>query len=302
MESYFLFRLMSFIFLGIPNFVAHSCGSFILYSMYKKGEQNILPLYIMNLSCSEIAWNITVSIDLLIGYLGSENTKNASVLLFLGTGVVVYLSYVYITINRLLEVVLNIRYIVLWNERKAKTQIAITWVVCHLSGILIVSLTKHSTSQYLKTVRIYYTYFVTPLNIIFLCLVVLAYTFLFVKYRGSLVTPVTVAVTYRPPTIWSTFRRSNFYTVVLLTLSYVVLVVVPSFIITINLNDVAPGKSKMNWLIYDVVVRLSCLVDAWIYISLQPKVRQRLLRMLGGFRFCRRNEVADQRTSVTYIR
>ena len=54
------------------------------------------------------------------------------VLIFMFTGVspVFYLTIVYITVDRLLAASLSLKYSAYWEESKAKTLVASTWLVC----------------------------------------------------------------------------------------------------------------------------------------------------------------------------
>ena len=284
--DYLLLRLLSFILLGLPNIVGHTFGCYVLYFVYKNREPKILPLYISSLSFAEVLWNIAISLDLLLEYLGHQNARNFVIILSTCFAGVVYMSYLYITLNRFLEVVLNLRYPIYWNEHKAKVLIFVTWIVCLLFSTLMTLLSLKTSFGYVRVLRIHLTYVAAPAKVLFLLIVIPIYIFLFLKFRKCRIGPTTLADVPPQPSLWSTFRHSTFYTAVLLTFSYAFFMVVPTYVIRHHLHTSSYTSTHIDRrkllvrLLFDLVVRLCCLLDVWIYVSTEKHVRQKFWKVL----------------------
>ena len=66
---------------------------------------------------------------------------------FTSAAMVYYLSMFYITFDKLLEVILNIRLPVYWNVEKAKVLLLVTWVAGTLFGFSIGNLMEFNIHQ-----------------------------------------------------------------------------------------------------------------------------------------------------------
>ena len=57
--------------------------------------------------------------------------------MFAGISIVYYLDMIYLTIDKFLQILLNIKYHLYWNETKAKWLLAVTWL---FAGLLVIIL------------------------------------------------------------------------------------------------------------------------------------------------------------------
>ena len=300
--NYFFLRFLSFIFLGLPNIVGHTVGCYVLYSAYRNREQKILLFYILSLSFTEILWNVMLSLHLLLDYVGYQEAMKFVGVLSAGVSGMVYMCYLYIALNRLLEIVLNIRYSIYWNEQKAKSLVFVTGTSCFLFSTLMAVMSLRPSFGYVRTIRIFYMYIEPPAKALFLLIVIPIYIFLFQKFRKCR-TALPSLTDVPHPSLWSTFCHSKFYTAVLLTFSYALFMVVPTFVIrhhVLSSKYTSSGRKKLSLrLLFDIVVRLSCLLDVWIYLSTEKYVKQRFWKVLRRYAWCRNQKIhciADTRT------
>ena len=118
-------------------------------------------------------------------------------------------------------------------------------------------------------------------NTVFLCVAVLTYAFIFIKYKQSRLPPVPYPAVSRPCEMnaFRIFKRSRFYIPVLLITTYIFFMCVPAFVQTVH---VAMGNGHDYDVIINNVLRIlwsmSYLMDAIIYIFLKKSVR-RLLKL-----------------------
>ena len=132
------------ILLTIINLVFHSTGIFLLRRLKKNGGESVQNIYIQNLSISELVLNLAVMVDR-FSKLFPRSAKVADILsiihyyllilVFTGIVLVYYLIMFYITSDKMLEVLLNLKYTVYWGENKAKQLMTLTWVVGLVMGL-----------------------------------------------------------------------------------------------------------------------------------------------------------------------
>ena len=99
-----------------------------------------------------------------------------------------YLIMFGITVDRVLEIRLNIRYHLYWNGRKTKKMIQFTFLILNIIYItyLVLLLVQKSSSLPLEVFRYYYTYMAPVFDGLFVITAVTSYSYIFIKiYRNS---------------------------------------------------------------------------------------------------------------------
>ena len=151
---------------------------------------------------------------------------------------VYFLVMIYMTLDKLFDIYLNIKYHLYWSEFRAKNLLLLTWLVTICSAV-VACMGHHFTGFAVHEVLDLYVY--PTFDVIFLVIAIITYTFIFHKYKQSRLPPVILS--RRSSMVvcvktWKVFKQSRFYIPLLLTVTFIVFMVVPEFI---NLSRVANG-------------------------------------------------------------
>ena len=189
-----------------------------------------------------------------------------------------FVIMIYVTADRLLAVLLNMKYNVLWSVNKTKYTLIVTWVVCITLGVIVSLLYELFNLHY----ESYITYVHGVFDIGFIILALVTYGVLFSKYKNSLsmqTRNTECGQSDRRQSLFEVFRQSNFYISVLLITTFLLLVAVPDIIISVNLiayNSTTEFSRHACVMLF----LLSHTSDACIYILLQKKVRELIIKKL----------------------
>ena len=280
--------------LNIMNLILHSLGTWLLIYIHRNGSGTAQQIFLINLGFCEALMNLLECIRRALGmaHLSATGSRviqciNEYILIVMFTGIslVYYLDMIYLTFDRLCDILLNIKYHNYWNEVKARWLLIVTWVIGILLSVTISLM--HRFTDYIWQ-DAFFKYFFPTLEFAFVILAVITYGFIFHRFK----------VTRAPPTccieqlsLYQVFRKSRFYISVLIILTFLIFMVIPDliylFVGIINGNE-TETLSVCCWISYAV----SNLLDAWIYIYMQPEIRNLLLRKV----FRRRNEKDLQRS------
>ena len=301
--------------LNVTNVCLHGIGIYLLVCLQKVGEPSIQNMFILNLSVSELLMNATEILRrcfllILLDSLRSSTIEKIkhylSIIMFTGISVVFYMNMVYITLDRLLHIALNIRYRVYWSTAKAKCLLQITWIVGMLT-CLCISIVDVFTN--FKWEPLFYIYFYPIMEFAFVLLAVTTYFFIFQKYKKSY--RVSSQRTKNVPTdkkaesSFRIFQKSRFFVPVLLILTFIIFMLIPD-LIYLFVGVIKKNKSDILlascWISYAV----SNAVDACIYIFMQDPVKKllwkkvrRLLELVFNIREYEQNE--DELLTLTPI-
>ena len=275
----FLMLLYSFI------AIIHSLGSYILLSIYKNGTQSVNQLYIISLSISELLISILHFLNRLIACHAEKGTHNVDVNFYIlscetGICIIYYLNMFYITIDKLMEILLNIRYPIYWNEEKAKTLLMVTWflgIIFSLSMIFALTFASfHNENSFSK-------YFYPTIDFMFLAIALLTYGFIFNKFKHTRTSPTG----NKHKSLFNVFLNSKFYISVLLISTFLLFTIVPDliFMLCITINGNISEDVRVTCYIFYAISYVS---DAWIYIIIQKSVRTRFQRICRNLKnwFC----------------
>ena len=224
---------------------------------------------------------------------------NVYILIFMFTGIsfVYYCDMIYLTLDRLLDIVLNIRYRLFWNEMRARMLLLATWILGICLSVTISLLCYFINFNWEDA---FFTYFYPTLEFSFIVLAFVTYSFIFHKYKQTRGAPKVVGSRYntrRRGSTVETFRNSRFYISVLIILTFLVFMVVPDltyFFVGVIYGNTSDTLAVCCWISYAV----SNLLDAWIYIFLQPSVRRLMWKKLGLTKSRRTSEVLPRRALI----
>lgn len=302
--------------LGLINCILHSIGIYLMRCVQRQGQLRIHHVYLVSLSSSELLMNFLDVIKISISY--HQNSSNTITQItyyiilvqFTGAAIVFHFSMIFITVDRLLEILLNIKYPIYWNEDKAKRLLIALWVVSLIITIIVALCQKYLDFQW---ENYFFTYFFPIIEFFFIGLALATYLFIFKKFnttrfpafnlpvlRRTRIAPAPddladssndASVSPRPEQFRQlrqrrssiqVFRKSKFFIPVLLILTFLIFIVGADMIM---LFVVVMGGNNSQWLSVTLQISysLSNLLDAWIYIFLEPELKSLLVRKIKAF-------------------
>ena len=272
--------------LNIINVFLHSTGIYLLYCLYKRCRYKIQQLYLINLSIGECLMNLFEALKLFRLFVsvsnGTAHTLDRfidylSIVQFTGIAIVIYCVMIYITLDRLLDISLNIKYSVYWDEYKAKYLLILTWVLSAIYNLTTCLMYRFVEFDWKASA---YKYIFPTFEFSFVVLAVITYSYVFRKFKQSRIIPTTSGSgTKKNVNAFTVFRNSKFFVSVLIILTFLLFMVIPDlvylFVGTIGGNE-SPVLLTACWISYAI----SNIADACIYIFLQPAVRRSLWKKL----------------------
>lgn len=283
--------------LFFTNIIAHSIGIYLLRSIHKRGGGDVQQIYIINLSLVEIfICIINFSLNVLnLLPLPKHSLSNvrmvqeyATIVIHTMLSFVFYASMILVTLDKVFEVWLNIKYSLFCNSRKARYLVYTSWLIGFTIFLVIISSYLLLRFQYHK----FNEYCFMTFDFLFLTTAVISYGSIFYKYKETRRHPAMGVHVNYPANNNNTFSvllNSRFYISILLIVSFILFMVVPDFIYVLLLlrNEHTHGShhgetawpgTKLIEQVISMLYAFSFLVDACIYILMQEKVRKRLIR------------------------
>ena len=280
--------------LNVLNVVLHTVGTYALLVLYRNTQDRPQRLLLINHSFCE---SVRHFLDVIIVILHLVSLPQQHVLTYIrfflemiaetGICVVEYLAMVYITLNKLFEILLNVKYRDYWNERKTKTLVLSTWCV----GLLICVLSTATSILTSYDIDVIFHQLVYPLcDFVFIAVALVTLISILQKYnkrRRKLLLQKYVHNKKRLDS--ATFRmfvgrgmqaKRNFAVPVVLIVIFLVLLIVPDM--TYFLVGVV-NKSKQSDLLVTCILILNAIasqIDACVYLFFLPDVRKLLNRRL----------------------
>ena len=324
MDYYTLYAVL--IVVQTLSVVFHTCGLYLLKCLSKLGRGDLQLLLVGNLSATELLLNITYitlfSCNIIWHKLDSSGFPLWDYIqMFSGSTLkfVYYATMVCLTVNKLLEVVLNISYPNHCTKRRGKLLLAFTWVLGFLFFIMICvadtnfasfsnsrtnknnttrvneSLSNSTQRPPLKThldkisYNTVFTYFYTGFDFFFIFIAVGTYAYIFHKYRESKSDPVISRYSRsefqgsKSPGVWKVFRNSRFYISCLLIVTFLLMVVLPKLVYFFYLKRVHRNHGmfeKILAVVVGVLYYFSFLADVFIYVFLHPPLKRLMWKKL----------------------
>ena len=259
------------------NVLLHSLGLYLLIYWYRTKGKTPQKLLLIYLSISELVYNV-VGIARDVVHLRNHRVYRAvtNIVAFTGINWMVTFAMFFITADRLLAILLNMRYQRLCSNGKAIRLVVITAVINTSIGVLTGVLRYYKLMQ----AKILTLYVNPTISLLYFAFALITYVILFLKYLQSQRNMRRLPTDNTRISPWKAFVGSRFFIPVLLIGSYLLLISVPS------LARTAAGWTKSDSsanLTYEVLSRLSYTVDAIIYIYVSKPVRNILLTRLTLF-------------------
>ena len=298
------------------NIVLHTGGLYLLTCFSRMGREDIQLFLVGNLSASEVLLNITFVVIFSCNIYAARPESPVHALrmytsMFSGSMIkfVYYMTMVYLALNKLLEVVLNVSYQRYCTMLKTKIIMILTWLLgaIFFLGISIQPSKQDNTTpttlfngtrktlndtlenQLMKLPQYVdiFTYFYTGFDFFFILIAVCTHGYIFHKYRESRLDPILSRSASnqsykKPDSVWKVFRNSRFYVSCLLIATFIFMVVLPKLLYFFAFQHITSLPLKTA---FDVAVGLlyylSFLGDVVIYIFLHPPLKRLMWRKLG---------------------
>ena len=274
---------------NILNVIIHSLASYLLICLYQNGDQNVQQLYLINLSVSEALANFlgifTSSLTESIAF--SESTASIVeevqsyiwIIVYTMIYLLYYMSMIYITTDRLLDILLNLKYPVYCDEFKAKCLLITTWILGIILCLVVVLL--HTFKDW-DCEDAFFKYFYPTVDFLFLIIAMFTYVFIFKKYMRAQEAPSQIergGSKRHGLGAFKIFCKSRFFIVVLLISSFILFIIVPDMILlsnTIKENKFSSTVLSACFISYAI----SDFIDGILYVFIQPSVRKLLKKKL----------------------
>ena len=202
---------------SLANVLLHGVGMYLLWYLRRYSRLKIQNFYLMSLSGSELLMNL---LNILInlseisdrnGKISQNLNKYLIIMNFTGIAFVFHASMIFITFDRLLELLLNIKYPVYWNEEKTKFLLICTWVFGACISITVSCFSGLHDVAF-QWEKYFFTFFFPSIEIIFVVLAIATYTFIFRKFKNTRQVPVVYIpknIGLQPPALNNNNNNNN---------------------------------------------------------------------------------------------
>ena len=297
------FILLSF---DAANIILHSAGLSLLVKTFQGHNETVQHVYLINLSTIELLKSIIyLALNIIAcNYDSLKNLKNndnnhsnnnnnsssSKVILHLYVYMVFvavalqclyFFAMLFITADRLVATILNIKYNMFWNVSKTKVLLSRVWGFCSviwLSAITSICVIYGVDVHLKATVYKVHHYTMSMLSIMFLVFAIVSYILMFVSYMRSERKKISFGAGIRRKDTYHIYRNSRFYIAVLLIASYMGLMVVPG-VITTSYWAVGSIVPETLALYIDISITLADTADGVIYVFMYTPVRRCLGRL-----------------------
>ena len=272
--------------LSLLTMALHILGSYLLIHQYRNGVQNPQQLFLINLATTEVLINLIKWVASILNMPSVSPNIALSIqecqyyirtLRGFGFSTVYFLSMIYLTLEKLFDIILNIKYHLYWNGNRTINLLKVTWTIS-ITTAIIVSLIYHYTGYDFIGIL---DMFVYPIfDFIFIIIALLTYGFIFHRYKQTRTPPTQNSSYIASPNAFQVFVKSRFYIPVLLISTFIVFMAIPEIIhLSFIYMERKPGVRLRT--ILKIFWALTYLSDAFIYIWMKPSVKKLLLRKLG---------------------
>lgn len=288
------------IILGIElaNCLLHGTGVFLLFKLYKRNPNNSQRIFLLNLACSELLLNILMAIReaIKLMFLSGNYDQllllklNNSLEMSIGAGVfIIYiLAMFYLTADRLVRILLLLRYPQCWNSRRSKVLLASTWIILITICIVLSILTYYKSDWFHKNIihHVLFVYIPTCLFSLYFVFAIFTYTTIIMVHVNSK-RKISKAADAQATndSFCKIFIQVRFVLLFTLITSFMILTIIPSLARSFWFITAPKTIPIVVDIFYHFLTVISLTVDAVLYTFLQKAVRQLLHKMLPWRRY-----------------
>ena len=274
---YILIFSIILLLLVVANIIFHCIGIHLLFVLKHNGQHTIHLMHLLNLCFLELFCSLVSLLTFVIKLIKfNDCTVAKEIEIYINTfkGCLLlptyFLTMVVILIDKVLEIMMNIRYAVIWNKKKAKMVITIVWM-SSAAFYLAVSIVYRTTKINIMTY--YPKYLMLPANMVYVVFALASYAYIFYNFNKSRMLPLGKG---NKQSFYQVFRKSRFFIPLTLILIYIIFQAIPTILFVLLTGLV--NKTYIRLYIafsYNVAM----LFDSWICIFLEPRVKQQLIKM-----------------------
>ena len=273
------------------NVLLHSTGCFLLWKTYKRSQITTQKLILLHLSIFEGLINL-IFLVMYVMHLSVDPQSESynMILMYFIQPVTSSLNYViifimlFMTLDRLMAVVLNLKYRLYWRVSRTKKVLAAIWIFGLLLSVCFGVLPKFVPLRIYILIQMIHDYLQLAFSILFVVTALLTYVTIFWKYKMS--RNSLEAGSSNGNGQQQQHSPMHFYIPLLIVFTYMILNATPYIMVIFIDKAVAVD-------IANIVFYLGYMSDALIYIFLQPKVRKQL------FMCCRRRISPEPSNNIT---
>ena len=267
----------------------HLIGSYLQWKTYNWGRITTQQLLIFHLSICECImngnWIIIITLtaiwkDTNIRYFGYF------FVVYLAVSGIIYKIMMFITVDRLMAVVLNLKYHQYWTVGRTKIATSVIWVIGFTELISFV-ICNTFLGYWFRIIEV--VYFKVVFSFLYILLAIMTYTVIFWKYKISR----RLSRSQDVPINDKRNRTSRFYVAVFIILSYLVFNVIPFCTFALSYK----GNGDIPSLLEGILLHLGSSADALIYIFLQRNVRKHFFMVCSCVQSTRNDHISLRVTS-----
>jgi len=265
--------------LAILNAPLH-CFAVYLVILAKDPKQCSHEMYVLNMLCVELVVSL-LNMSRLIVKCALPDTSTRTEMLhyhffvnntFMKT--VSFINLVYLIVNKVMAARMGANYHI-WNINWTRILILISWISGTIVFIFIA--TKFPTKHEFMIHNVQYFHF--PANIFCLTIALCCHIYIFYKVKKSILPPSCIARTHRKvSSFWTVFRKSQFFTTFLYTLSYVALGITPNMLKMVSL--LANGKLRHSHANTFFLMMMIC--NSLICIFFETRIQRLVIKMINN--------------------
>ena len=288
--------LITEIVLCIIIILAHITGSYtLLRLMVVDDEVSVQHMLVVNASVTEISGTTIYLVNTLITHLFDSHPYFQPSKIKMQVEIVIYVLFTlmysmnltFITIDRLMYVVLGIKYDVYWTTNRTKILISCMWV----SGVIFtggVSLALHLAESMRHDFERFVTCFYLVQDFVFVVVAAISYTIMFHIFKKTRRDPVPLRTKehseqQRSSSNISVLWNSKFRVSALLVLNFFLLVVLPDIVLILHEHLWSDDGSAVAGNVVWILFLVSHISDAFIYLFTQQQTKMALRKKMARF-------------------
>jgi len=262
----------------------HVFGLLLLWKARTFYRNHSQYLFLVNLSVAELVFVVLGLLMYVTSVFGYEWISfKFTVLQYIGGTLAYFFIMIFITLDRFLEVYLNIKYPLYWGWRGTRNLIVAMWFLSiALSALGLVYPDFDKQQLY----RLCYRYMFPLIEFCFILIALLVYGYVFVKLRWNR----NRRVIYHPENDGQTSGASQssrvptgFFVPTLVILTFVLIAILPD-LIYFHAQVVGRKLSDQTECTVYGLYLLAMATDALIYVMLSPPLRNLIRRKISGWR------------------
>ena len=254
------------------NVVLHSvCTHLLIKVCCSEHGSKPSPWFLLNLSLVEMVRNLVDTVNRIVLAVSYDNKSIPYNVINISILYISISAMFLLTGDRLIAIILSIRYQVYCTVYRTKAAIMSTWCffISAIPPILVGSYLSGGWNLFIDAVKVALWFYGLVLCILFFVFSVVTYIVMFVYYVRS-----KRSSSSSHQSSLELFKHSNFHIAVLLISSFLVLTVIPLLILHTyyTILDVQVDRTLHKFI--NILLSLSDTVDALIYVFLYSPVRK----------------------------